>query len=114
MTAGVPVAARRRGGENAMPVLLDGVAEAEEDGAQAIRMPATGVTAETAAAVGIAVVAGGEDLIQNSGRLQNVCHLVHPVFLLIKSKAFKLAVRKRKESLSEIKSYPQYDIIKPA
>jgi hypothetical protein len=38
---------------------------------------------------------------------------VHPVFLLIKSKAFKLAVRKRKESLSEIKSYPQYDTIKP-
>ena len=63
MTAGVPVAARRRGGENAMPVLLDGVAEAEEDGARAIRMPATGVTAEIAAAVGIAVVAGGEDLI---------------------------------------------------
>jgi hypothetical protein len=46
-----------------MPVLLDGVAEAEEDGARAIQMPATGVTAETAAAVGIAVVAGGEDLI---------------------------------------------------
>jgi hypothetical protein len=42
-------------------VLLDGVVEAEEDGARAIRTPATGVTAETAAAVGIAVVAGGED-----------------------------------------------------
>jgi hypothetical protein len=44
-----------------MLVLLDGVVEAEEDGARAIRTPVTGVTAETAAAVGIAVVAGGED-----------------------------------------------------
>ena len=44
-----------------MIVLLDEVAEVEEDGAPAIRMPATGVTAETAAAVGIAVVAGGEN-----------------------------------------------------
>jgi hypothetical protein len=44
-----------------MPALLDEVVEAEEDGVRAIRMPATGVTAETAVAVGIAVVAGGKD-----------------------------------------------------
>jgi hypothetical protein len=59
-TAEVPVGARHQGGGNVI-VLLDGVAEAEEDGVRAIRMPATGVTAETAAAVGIAVVAGGEN-----------------------------------------------------
>jgi hypothetical protein len=44
-----------------MLVHLDGVVEAEGGGARAIRMPATGVTVETAAAVGIAVVAGGDE-----------------------------------------------------
>jgi len=44
-----------------MPVPLDGVVEAGEDGAQATRMPVTGVTAGIAAAVETAVGAGGED-----------------------------------------------------
>jgi hypothetical protein len=59
-TAGVPAGARHQGGGNVI-VLLDEAAEVEEDGVPAIRMPATGVTAETAAAVGIAAGAGGEN-----------------------------------------------------
>jgi hypothetical protein len=60
MTVGVPVEARHRGGESAITVLLDGVAEVAEGAVQAIRMPATGVTAETAAVAGIAVGVGDE------------------------------------------------------
>lgn len=60
-TAEVPVGARHRGEGHAIRVPLDEVVEVEEDGVRATRTPATGVTAETAVAVGIAGDADGEN-----------------------------------------------------
>lgn len=62
-TAGVQAEARLQGGESAIIALREVVeveVEVADDGAQAIRTPATGVTAGTAAVVGTAVTVGDE------------------------------------------------------